>query len=185
MRAARSAFGTPCVRIVAANRRATVIVGFSAFYAFSHLPLAETYSILFITPLLITVLSIPLLGETVRLRRWAAVIVGLIGVIVVLQPGRSDLGLGHLAALAAAVFSSLGNTIVRKIGQDERSAVLMLYPMMANFLVMGAILPFIYVEMPVQHIGAFVAMAVLGTIAGMLYIAAYRRAEATVVAPMP
>ena len=53
--------------------------GSRAFYAFSNLPLAETYSILFITPLLITVLSIPLLGETVRLRRWAAVIVGLSG----------------------------------------------------------------------------------------------------------
>ncbi len=79
------------------------IVGFCAFYAFTHLPLAETYSILFITPLLITMLSIPLLGETVRLRRWAAVIVGLVGVMIVLQPGQAHLGLGHLAALTAAV----------------------------------------------------------------------------------
>jgi drug/metabolite transporter (DMT)-like permease len=165
----------------------STLVGFSAFYAFSNLPLAETYSILFITPLLITVLSIPILGETVRLRRWAAVIVGLIGVIIVLQPGQSDLGLGHLAALTAATFSSLANVIVRKIGQDERSAVLMLYPMVSNFLVMGAILGFahsIYVPMPIEHIGAFAAMALLGTVAGLLFIASYKRAEAAVVAPM-
>ncbi|MCR8724832.1 DMT family transporter [Frigidibacter sp. ROC022] len=162
----------------------STIVGFCAFYAFSNLPLAETYSILFITPLLITVLSIPLLGETVRLRRWAAVVVGLAGVMIVLQPGHSHLGLGHLAALGAAMFSSLSNVIVRKIGQDERSAVLMLYPMVSNFLVMGALLAFVYKPMPVEHIGSFAAMAVLGTCAGLLFIAAYKRAEATVVAPM-
>lgn len=54
-----------------------VITGVSAFYAFSNLPLTQTYAILFATPLLITVLSIPILGETVRLPRWVAVIVGL------------------------------------------------------------------------------------------------------------
>jgi drug/metabolite transporter (DMT)-like permease len=162
----------------------STMVGFTAFYAFSTLPLAETYSILFITPLLITVLSIPLLGERVRLRRWAAVIVGLAGVIIVLQPGSSTLGLGHLAALTAATFSSLANVIVRKIGQDERAAVLMLYPMVSNFLVMGAILGFVYKPMPIEHIGGFAAMAVLGTIAGLLFIASYKRAEAAVVAPM-
>lgn len=162
----------------------STVVGFSTFYAFSTLPLAETYSILFITPLLITVLSIPLLGETVRLHRWAAVIVGLIGVMIVLQPGHAQLGLGHLAALLGATFSSLANVIVRKIGQDERSAVLLLYPMVSNFIVMGSILGFVYRPMPVEHIGGFAAMAVLGTVAGMLFIAAYKRAEAAIVAPM-
>lgn len=162
----------------------STINGFSAFYAFSNLPLAETYSILFITPLLITVLSIPLLGERVRVRRWAAVIVGLAGVMVVLQPGTSELSLGHLAALAAAVFSALANVIVRKIGHDERSAVLLLYPMVSNFILMGALLAFVYKPMPIGHIGSFAAMAVLGTCAGLLFIAAFKRAEAGVVAPM-
>lgn len=162
----------------------STITGFCAFYAFSNLPLAETYSILFMTPLLITVLSIPLLGETVRLRRWAAVVAGLIGVIVVLQPGQAHLGLGHLAALMAALFSSLANVIVRKIGNEERSTVLLLYPMMSNFLVMGALLGFVYQPMPGAHIGGFAAMAVLGTVAGLLFISAYKRAEAAIVAPM-
>jgi len=163
---------------------ASSITGFLGFYAFSVLPLAETYSILFISPLLITVLAIPILGETVRLRRWAAVMVGLIGVVIVLQPGRSTLGLGHLAALGAAATSSLSNVVVRKIGHEERSAVLMLYPMMANFLVMGAFLGFVYEPMPVMHIGGFAAMAVLGTVGGLLFIAAFKQAEAGVVAPM-
>ncbi|MFT4743065.1 MAG: drug/metabolite transporter (DMT)-like permease, partial [Yoonia sp.] len=70
---------------VALRTLAAVVTGFTVFYAFSNLPLAEVYAILFAAPLLITVLAIPVLGETVRLRRWIAVIVGLIGVIVVLR----------------------------------------------------------------------------------------------------
>ena len=61
---------------------AAIVTGSSAFYAFSVLPLAETYAILFATPLLITVLSIPILGERVGPHRWGAVIVGLISGIV-------------------------------------------------------------------------------------------------------
>ena len=86
-----------------------------------------------------------------------------------------DLGLGHLAALMAATFSSLANVIVRKIGNEERSTVLLLYPMMSNFLVMGALLGFVYQPMPGAHVGGFAAMAVLGTVAGLLFIAAYKR----------
>ena len=74
--------------------------------------------------------------------------VGLVGVIVVLRPGATDLTLGHLAALGAAVCSAVGAVVVRKIGQDERSAVMLLYPMMANFLVMACVLPFVYQPMP-------------------------------------
>ncbi|HRK43600.1 MAG TPA: EamA family transporter, partial [Gemmobacter sp.] len=59
----------------------TVITGVTAFYAFSVLELAETYAILFATPLLITVLAIPLLGERVGLRRGIAVGVGLAGAL--------------------------------------------------------------------------------------------------------
>ena len=74
---------------------AAVVTGVSAFYAFAHLPLTQTYAILFATPLLITILSIPILGETVRIMRWAAVVVGLAGVLVVLRPGSTDLTLGQ------------------------------------------------------------------------------------------
>ena len=64
----------------------SVITTVAAFHAFGTLPLAQTYAILFAIPLIITLLSIPILGETVRLRRWVAVIVGLIGVLIVLRP---------------------------------------------------------------------------------------------------
>ncbi|MDJ0821393.1 MAG: DMT family transporter [Paracoccaceae bacterium] len=164
---------------------AAVMTGGSAFYAFSVLPLAQTYAILFAAPLIITILAIPILGERVRLRRWAAVIVGLCGVLVVLRPGGgTELGLGHLAALIAAVGGALASIIVRKIGQDERPVVLLLYPMLANFLVMSVLLPFVYVPMPLTHLGAIALMSAMAFAASRLIISAYKAGEAVIVAPM-
>lgn len=162
----------------------TIITGASAFYAFSTLPMSQVYAILFAAPLLITVLSIPILGERVGAHRWAAVVVGLIGVLVVVRPGVTELSLGHLTAMVAAVCSAAASVIVRRIGREERTLVLMLYPMMGNVLAMGAFLPFVYEPMPALHFGGFAAIAALGFIAGLCIIAAYRNADAAMVAPM-
>ncbi|MDG1375529.1 MAG: DMT family transporter [Yoonia sp.] len=163
---------------------AAVITGVCAYYAFAVLPLAETYAILFAAPLIITVLAIPVLGEIVRIRRWAAVIVGLIGVIVVLRPGATDLTLGHLSALAAAFFGAVASIIVRKVGAVERPMVLLLYPMMANFVLMAAALPFVYQPMPIEHLGLMGLVAGLGWTASRMMITAYRDGEAAIIAPM-
>jgi S-adenosylmethionine uptake transporter len=161
-----------------------VLTGVAGFFAFSQLPLAQAYAIFFAMPLLITLMAIPMLGERVGLRRGIAVVVGLIGVLVVLRPGEADLSLGHLAALSAAVTGALTSVIVRKIGAVERSAVLMLFPMLGNVLAMGAVLPFVYVPMPVAHLGLMGIIALFGFVAGLLVIKAYRTAPAIIVAPM-
>ncbi len=163
---------------------AAVVTGVSAFYAFSTLPLAQVYAILFAAPLLITILAIPILGETVRLRRGIAVVVGLIGVLVVLRPGHVEFQLGHLAAITSAVTGALASIVVRKIGGEERSAVLLLYPMLANFVCMGIALPFVYEPMPLLHFLGLGLIALMAFVAMLCVIAAYRRAEAVIVAPM-
>lgn len=163
---------------------AAVITGVSAFYAFSVLPLAQTYAILFATPLLITILAIPVLGEVVRLRRWLAVLVGLAGVFIVLRPGDTDLSLGHLAALAAAIGGAIASIVVRKIGSVERPVVMLLYPMMVNFIVMACALPFVYQPMPIEHLGLLGIIATFAWFASRLVIAAYQSGEAAIIAPM-
>lgn len=163
---------------------AAVATGVSAFYAFSALPLAQAYAILFAAPLLITVLAIPILGEKVGPRRWGAVTIGLFGVLVVLRPGGTDLTLGHMAAMVAATCSALASIIVRKIGQEERSVVLLLYPMLANFILMLCILPAVYEPMPLAHLAGAAGIAFLAFIASTLLIEAYKRGEAVIVAPM-
>ena len=166
--------------------RAFAAVGgfFSAFYAFSVLPLAQTYVLLFAMPLIVTLLSIPILGERVGAHRLSAVLVGFAGVLVVMRPGLEPLSLGHVAGLSAAFFSALASVIVRRIGAVERTGVLMLYPMMANILVMGGFLALVYEPMPGLHLGATAVIAALGFGAALSMIAAYRRAEAAIVAPM-
>lgn len=163
---------------------ATVVTGVSAFYAFSVLPLAQTYAFLFGMPLLITVLSVPMLGERVGIHRGSAVIVGLIGVLVVLRPGYVELGLGHAAGLTAAVGAAISSLIVRKIGNEERSTVLMIYPMFANLLLMAVLLPGRYVPMALFDLGTVATMAILASLASLCIILACKNGEASVVAPM-
>lgn len=163
---------------------AAVIAASGAFYAFSTLPLAQVYAILFAAPLLITVLAIPLLGERVGIRRGLAVLVGLAGVVVVLQPATTTLTLGHVAALVSAVCGALASVIVRKIGREERPVVLILYPMMANFILMGAAMPFVYEPMPGLDLALLAVIAALALVATNCLIFAYRAAPAATVAPM-
>ena len=163
---------------------AVVFTGATAFYAFSTLPLTQTYAIIFAMPVLFTLLAIPMLGERIGIRRASAVVVGLVGVLIVLRPGTADLNLGHLSALAAAFGGALVSVILRKIGSEERSVTLMLYPMMANFIVMGALLPFVYEPMPLLDMALMALVAILALLAMWLVILAYRMADAVIVAPM-
>ena len=156
----------------------------AAFYAFSVLPLAEVYAFIFASPLIVTVLAIPVLGEKIRLRRGAAVLLGLAGVMVVLQPGASPLTAGHVAALVAAIAGATAAVVVRKIGREERGVVMILYPMIVNLLVTAFALPFVYVPVALADLGWLALDAVLVLIAMATLVAAYARASAVFVAPM-
>lgn len=161
-----------------------MISGGSAFYAFTVLPLAQVYSVLFAAPLLITLLAIPTLGEKVGLHRGLAVVVGLVGVLVVLRPGGGEFSSGHLAALIAAMSAAVNSVVVRKIGRQESSLVLLIYPMLANVVVMGVLMVPVYRPISVVDLGIVAVIAVLALIAMNLSIAAYRLADAALVAPM-
>ena len=169
---------------VALRTASAVIAGFCSFFAFSNMPLAQVYAIIFASPLIITLLAIPVLGEKVGVHRLGAVIVGLVGVIVVIRPGSSALSAGHIAALGAAFAGGFNSIIVRKIGNEERPVVLLLYPMIANFVLMACALPFVYIPMPIEHLASVGALSVLGWLGGLFIIRAYRLGEAVIVAPM-
>ena len=96
------------------------------FYSFSQLPLAESYSIAFCTPLFVTLLSIPILGEKVGLHRWGAVLVGFVGILIMVRPGFETLNAGHAAALAGAFLGSFTVLVMRRIAREEQHAVMVL-----------------------------------------------------------
>lgn len=154
-----------------------------AFYAFSMLPLSLAYAFIFAAPLIITVLAIPILGETVRLRRGLAVVVGLVGVLIVLRPGATTIGFGHVAALMAAFAGALSAIVVRKIGGEERRVVMVLYPMIANLVLTAVALPFVYVDVRLVDLGLFAVLAAMVLFAMILLVGAYTRGAAVIVAP--
>lgn len=170
--------------LVAVRSISGSVSAFCAFYAFTVLPLAEVYAILFATPILITILAIPFLGERIRLRRGLAVLAGLGGVIVVLRPGLQAFELGHLAALGASLLAAINAIIMRKIGAEERTVVMILYPMFTGFLIMGGSLAIVYEPVSLTDLGLMAVVALLVLLAMSCILAAYRRGPAIIVAPM-
>jgi S-adenosylmethionine uptake transporter len=153
-------------------------------YTFTKLPIAQAYAIFFCMPLLITILAVPFLGESLDLPRVLAIIVGFSGVLIALRPGSEALQFAHLTAIAGATFGALNSLILRKISDKERAAVMLLYPTLAQVVIMGALLPWIWQPMDAFTWGLGAMIGVLSVIGGVMIITAYGRAPAIVVAPM-
>ena len=98
-----------------------------AYYAFGALPFAEAYAIFFGTPMLVTALSVPLLGEKVGIRRWSAVIVGFLGVLVMTRPGSGVFEVAALVPLLGAVFYALAMISIRRLAQTEPPTTIVFY----------------------------------------------------------
>lgn len=154
------------------------------FYAFTHLQLSEAYALIFSAPILITLLAIPILGEKVRLIRWIAIIIGMIGVIIVLRPGDAELKLGHAAGVMAALCIACTSIVTRKIGASEHSTTLVLFPMLTNVLICGVATMFVYQPMAGITLLKLSAIGMLSVAGQMLMITAYRSTEAQFIAPM-
>jgi len=104
-----------------------VIANMSFFFGLASMPLADATAIFFCAPLLITALSVPLLGETVGLKRWIAVLVGFIGVVVVVRPGTDTFQVAAIGPLIAAVAYASMQILTRKLGATERASTLAFY----------------------------------------------------------
>lgn len=145
-----------------------VVAGLLGVYAFTTLPFAEAYSLLFLMPAFATILSIPVLGEEVGWRRWLAVAVGFAGVLLVVRPGFRDLHLGHLAAACAAVFAALSMMTLRILGPTEKrgSVLLVVYLVSLAFN-----LPFMIAEFKVPEPRAIGLVLLAGVVGGFGQIA--------------
>ncbi len=102
-----------------------LFAGFCGVYAFTTVPLADAYSLLFLMPAIATMLSIPILKERIGWRRWMAVGIGFVGVMLVVRPGFRELHLGHLTAAMAACLSALSMIVLRILGRTERRITLL------------------------------------------------------------
>jgi drug/metabolite transporter (DMT)-like permease len=147
------------------------------FWSYPHLPLADVYAILFAAPLIVTALSVPLLGERVGWRRWTAVVVGFLGVLVILDPGGGMIAWPALVALFGAVGHAFNMMIIRKIGtRDEPVEAIGVVGNGLTLLIAPFTLPWVWLT---PSPGELVIAASAGTVAGaafLLLAAAFRTA---------
>ena len=151
--------------------------------AFTLLPMAKVFSMIFLMPIFVTILSVLLLKEQVGWRRWTAVLVGFAGVLVVLRPGFQRLGIGDFAAILCGITAALSVVALRMAGTDEKRLSLYgagtLGPLVAGGLLM---LPhFVWPDaMQWLKLGGY---GLLAALAGVLLMYATLQAPAARVAP--
>ncbi|WP_396615988.1 DMT family transporter [Lysobacter soli] len=154
-------------------------------YAVSKLPLSTTYSIFFVAPLLITALSVPVLREKVGPRRWAAIVVGLIGVIVLLRPtGEGMISLAALAVLVAAVMYAVSAITVRILARTDNTQSMMVWLMVMIALGAGALAWPEWVAIRREDFWLIAFIGVAGAFGQYAITEAFRLGEASAIAPL-
>lgn len=151
--------------------------------AVSYLPMADATATTFVSPLLTTALSIPLLGEKVGLRRWSAIVVGLIGVLIVVRPGTSAFNPASAFPLLSAISWSVAMVITRKMSSADGTTTTLAYSAGIGFAVLSVIMPFVWVAPDLRELGLGVFIGVASTAGQWLVVLAYRRASASLLAP--
>jgi drug/metabolite transporter (DMT)-like permease len=157
----------------------------SFVFAVHRLSLAQTYSLFLAAPLLMTALSVPVHGETVTGKRWLAIVVGLCGVLVVLQPwGKGSLSM--LAASAAAVATicySLSALTVRTLGRSNSSLSMVFWYLLTVGAGAGVLALSDWRPVPASDWGWLIGIGLTGALGQMWLTDAFRRAPPSVVAP--
>jgi drug/metabolite transporter (DMT)-like permease len=154
-------------------------------YAVRLLSLADTYAIFMSAPLLITALSVPMLGEHVGWRRWVAVIVGMIGVLIVLKPsGTGLITLGGLAALTSAVGYALSALTIRVLSRTDSSAATIFWSLLLVTVISGVLASFQWVNLQWHHWPWVIAVGLSGAIGQHFITHAFRLAAPATLAPI-
>ena len=165
--------------------RGFCVVGSSMLFVYGvrSMTMAQATTISFLSPLLITILSIPLLGETVGPRRWAAVAAGMIGMLIVVRPGLGGFDPAALFGVASAFCWALALIITRKISSSDPPQTTVLWSASIGTAVLTLILPFQAVWPTPKQYGLSLVLGILASGGQWLVILAHRIAPASLLAP--
>ncbi len=160
-----------------------------SFIALLALPLADATVLGYTTPLFVTILAIPLLGEKVGLHRWSAVLLGFAGVLVIAIGQGAGHALGPMAAwglagaLVQGVFSAFTTLLVRQLSATESSTTITMWQsiLMSSFTLL--VLPFFWITPSWAQFGLLVAVGLVGGLAQVLLTEAYSSAQVSSLGP--
>jgi drug/metabolite transporter (DMT)-like permease len=166
--------------------RSVLLLGSTVFnfMAFRYLQLDEALAILFSTPFLVAILAGPILGEWVGWRRWTAIMVGFVGVLVVVRPGMGGLQWAALLSLGSAFCYAGYSITTRMLSTTDSSQTTLFYANLFGFVVMVPVLPFVWTTPPswIDWV-LMVAVGIFGAGGHFLLILAHRNAPASVLSP--
>ncbi len=154
------------------------------FGALAVLPLADTLALFFVAPLIVTVLSVPMLGERVGLRRWLAVTFGFLGALVIIRPGVGVFQLASLMAVGAAVAYALFLIFTKKLSGDDPPMVTVTHTALFSAVAIGLAMPFVWVMPDWAGAGWMLAMGLLAVLSHYFLVLAFERASASYLAPL-
>lgn len=154
------------------------------FLAMRYLPLTVTSAILFTSPLLICAMSGPLLGETVGWRRWLAIGVGFVGILVIVRPGSEAFQPTALLSVGAAIFLALFSILTRKLAGVDSAATQQFFAGATPVVLLApvAFTDWVWPSQPISWI-AFLAMGAAGLGGHFLNSVAHRFASPAALAP--
>jgi drug/metabolite transporter (DMT)-like permease len=150
---------------------------------FRVMPLADSQAIMAATPLLVTALSVPFLGERVGWRRWLAVACGFLGVLVIVRPGLTVLQPGALVCLGAAALYGIYNILTRRLAARDPAETSFLLQIVGGAALLSLVGPFYWVTPAPQHWPLILTQATLGALGHLCMVRALTLAPAVVVQP--
>jgi drug/metabolite transporter (DMT)-like permease len=153
------------------------------FVALKYMSLADATAISFTSPLFITLLAIPILGERVDRARWLAVIAGLVGVLVIVRPGSGLASWISMLPLLGAVSFAAFQIVTRMLASTENTFATLFYTGAGGLAWSSLALPFIWVTPEPKYLLAFMIQGALGVGAHLCMIKAFALAEASLLAP--
>ncbi|MCW3475056.1 DMT family transporter [Limobrevibacterium gyesilva] len=165
--------------------RGLTLVGSAVFFIFGlrYLPLADAASVGFVSPLLITMLSVPMLREVVGIRRWAAIVVGFLGVLIVVRPGTGAFQPAAFLVVTSSLCWAIASILTRKMAGADDAATTLLWSAVSGLVVLTILLPFDFVMPSAWLLAVALVLGIVASAGQYLMVLAYRYAGASLLAP--
>lgn len=164
-------------------RAASMVLTIGTLFAgLKYIPLADATAITFSAPLIITALSAPVLGEKVGIHRWSAVVVGMVGVLIVIQPN-VNMHWAVLLPLAAAVGFAIFQIVTRLLTDTEATFVTLFYTSAGGALMSALLMMFVWIPLDSVQTAILLGIGALGVGAHVCFFRAFVYAQASFLAP--
>ena len=154
------------------------------FYAISVISLVEALTLAFVSPIFVTILSIFFLKEKVGFHRWAAVVIGFFGVLIIIRPGFIEINFASFAAIGAGISYAFYMIYTRKLSFTDSAFVTLLFTGVVGCILISLVVPLFWTNLDLRQLLLLILLASIGTLGHFLIILSLRLGEASKLAPL-